>query len=111
TVRPTALAQTAPPSANEVRLTSSGFQPASISITAGESVHWLNETTQGHSIVADGGAFDSGSLEPGAGFSITLTTVGTYAYRSPTSAVFVAEIQVTQPAVPGPPGDPAADHI
>jgi plastocyanin len=42
------------------------FDPGSITIKAGDTVEWTNETSAPHTATADGGEFDSGRLRPGA---------------------------------------------
>ena len=67
------------------------FDPAAVTIRAGETVEWRNASRFRHSVTADpalGGAalppgaqaFASGELAPGASFRRTLTVPGTYRY-------------------------------
>jgi plastocyanin len=57
------------------------FQPGSISVAVGSTVTWTNDDTTGHTVTADDGSFDSGTLAPGATFSNTFSTAGTFAYH------------------------------
>jgi plastocyanin len=79
-----------------VRMTSQGrFEPAQITIRAGERVEWRNDSSHAHTVTANPqraanpahvvlpeGAepFDSGEVAPGASFSYTFETPGTYIY-------------------------------
>lgn len=65
-----------------VRITS-GLEPASLTIAPGDTVTWRNDDDERHRIRARSGPedFDSGDLEPGESFSVTLSLVGTYDYR------------------------------
>jgi plastocyanin len=67
------------------------FEPASVTIRAGETVEWRNASRFRHSVTADPaqgravlppGAqpFASGELAPGQSFRRTLTAPGTYRY-------------------------------
>ena len=57
------------------------FDPASVTIKAGESVTWTNQDSMNHTVVADSGEFKSGELANQATFSFTFDTAGTYAYH------------------------------
>jgi len=57
------------------------FQPASLEVTAGTTVTWTNSGAATHTVTADNGAFDSGRLAPGATFSQTFDTAGTFTYH------------------------------
>ena len=57
------------------------FDPATVTIRAGESVNWINQDSMNHTVVADNGEFESGGLAGGATFSFTFDTPGTYAYH------------------------------
>ncbi len=60
------------------------FLPTPVRIKAGGKVTWLNCEDSGvpsHTASADGGAWQSGLLDPGATFTVTLTTPGTFAYH------------------------------
>jgi len=56
------------------------FGPAAITVTVGDTVTWTNDDDSPHTVTADGGAFDSGNLEPGQTFSFTFSEPGTFAY-------------------------------
>jgi plastocyanin len=103
-----ALSQT---QTTQVRITDTGFQPASIAINPGDSVHWTSEATGPHTVTATNGAFDSGQLPPGAGFSVMLATPGTYTYRSAANAAFTGTVRVQALGLTGPPTALAIDHV
>lgn len=56
------------------------FAPATLTITAGDTVTWTNEDPVVHTATSTTGAFDSGDLAEGESFSLTFTAPGTYAY-------------------------------
>lgn len=62
-------------------ITGSGFTPNSISVGVGASVTWTNNDSAPHSVVADGGQFNSGTINPGAKFSYAFPSAGTVAYH------------------------------
>jgi plastocyanin len=56
------------------------FVPAEVTIPAGSTVIWTNKDSAKHSVTADDGAFDSGTMEQGATFSRKFDTPGTIGY-------------------------------
>lgn len=58
------------------------YSPNPIRISVGSSVAWTNNHTLAHTATADSGAWDSGTIAPGATSSaITFNTPGTFAYH------------------------------
>ena len=57
------------------------FEPAELTITAGETVTWTNLDGVAHTATATDGSWDTGLLDEGESGSITFTTPGTYDYR------------------------------
>jgi plastocyanin len=84
------------------------FQPASIEVAAGSTVTWTNTGAAPHTVTADNGAFDSGQLKPGATFSQTFTTPGTYTYHCEIHPQMTGTVVVTEAAAPAAPSAPAA---
>lgn len=78
-----ALAAAAPADAATVtvRIVRAGFSPNAVTINAGDTVVWRNADTTNHQVVADSGAFASPILRPGATYSFTFRTAGTFRYR------------------------------
>jgi plastocyanin len=79
------------------------FQPASIEVAAGSTVTWTNTGAAPHTVTADNGAFDSGQLKPGATFSQTFTTPGTYTYHCEIHPQMTGTVVVTESAAPAAP--------
>lgn len=57
------------------------FKPGSISITAGDKVRWTNNGAATHTTTSDTLIWSSGNLAPGARFTVTFPTAGTFAYH------------------------------
>jgi plastocyanin len=77
-----------------VTIKATSFSPRSITINFGDTVKWTNGDKVNHQIVANNGAFASGTLKPGQSYSFTFKTSGAYSYRdalhpSITGAVYV----------------------
>jgi len=56
------------------------FRPPTISVEVGTEVVWTNEGETPHTITADDGSFDSGTLDPGETFALTFIVPGRYTY-------------------------------
>jgi plastocyanin len=56
------------------------FQPEAISVSAGDTVAWDNDDSEGHTVTAVDGAFNSGVMTVGDAFSMTFETAGTFDY-------------------------------
>jgi plastocyanin len=67
--------------AGAVNIADFAFAPDSRSVKAGDSVKWTNKDGATHTVTADDGAFDSGSLAGGKSFSFTFDEAGTFAYH------------------------------
>jgi plastocyanin len=57
------------------------FNPATLTVKPGAKVTVTNNDSVTHTFTANGGAFDTGDLDPGASKTITLGKAGTYAYH------------------------------
>lgn len=65
----------------EVQMVGTTFQPADITVAAGTTVVWTNTSDLPHTVTADDGSFDSGTINPGETFSHTFDTVGNVPYH------------------------------
>ncbi len=71
------------------------FSPASLTVSVGDTVTWLNTDSMTHTVTSDTGAFDSGLLSPGDRWSYTFTQAGTYAYHCTPHPQMTGTIVVT----------------
>src|SRR4051812_23212128 len=65
-----------------VHIKNYAFSPASLTVSAGTKVTWINDDTAAHTVTTTSGpkSFDSGSIAKGKSFSHTFTAAGTYSY-------------------------------
>jgi len=63
-----------------VRIVDYVFSPRVITITRGTRIVWRNADRVPHTTTAMGGAWNSGSLAPGASFGRTFRRAGTFRY-------------------------------
>ena len=66
------------PDAAVVTMGDASFQPATVTVKAGQSVTWKNGSKLTHT--ATGSGFDSGSIGPGQSWTHTFSKAGTYPY-------------------------------
>jgi plastocyanin len=72
------------PTATKVCMNALSFSPAALTVTAGTTVMWQNGSVTTHTVTSDAGSaltYDSGNVGPGATFSQTFNTAGTYNYH------------------------------
>jgi uncharacterized membrane protein/plastocyanin len=65
----------------EVIIKNFRFQPAQVTVHPGEIIEFKNEDIFAHSATADDGSFDSGLIQPGNSWKLTLAKAGTIAYH------------------------------
>src|SRR5262249_22305939 len=71
----------APQNQAGVNIAGFAFVPATITISAGQSVTWTNSDPVVHTATSDDKVWDSGNLSPHATFTTTFSQPGTYAYH------------------------------
>ena len=94
-----------------VTISDFAFSPATVTITAGDTVTWTNTDPVVHTATSTTGAFDSGDIAQGESFSVTFTTPGTYVYfctphPTMTGQIVVQAAAPAATAAPSPAGGP-----
>jgi len=92
-----------------VQIANSAFSHTTLTINVGDTVTWTNADGRPHTVTSNDGAFDSGNLDEGHGFSFTFSEPGTYTYRCNYHDEMRATIVVQAASAPAPaPSDAAA---
>ncbi len=63
-----------------VQIADFAFAPATVTVTAGDTVTWTNADPVAHTATATDSSWDTGDIAEGASASITFNTPGTYSY-------------------------------
>ena len=71
------------------------FTPQLLTVAPGTTVTWTNQDSLGHSVVATGESFESGSLDSGTTFQVRFDTPGDYAYFCGIHPTMTATVTVT----------------
>jgi plastocyanin len=82
---------------NKVSITDNAFS-SSITVAQGTTVTWTNFGAVDHTVTSDvtgATGFDSGTIAPGAVFTHTFTTTGTFAYHCNFHSSMAATVTVT----------------
>jgi len=83
-----------PAAATAVKIANFAFDAPSVEVAVGATVTWTNNDSAAHTVTADDGSFDSGSLATGATFSFTFTKAGTFTYHCAIHPKMIATIVV-----------------
>ena len=94
---------TAPtPTTVNATIVSGGFTPNPINISVGSTVMWTNTDAKAHSIVADNGAFASGTIASGGQYSYAFPAAGTVTYHDGSDPHMVGTVNVSGASAPSP---------
>ena len=77
-----------------VSIVNFSFSSANLTITKGTTVTWKNNDGVTHTVTADDGSFDSGSIVPGSSYSHTFAAAGTFAYHCNIHSTMTAKVTV-----------------
>jgi plastocyanin len=80
-----------------VRITASGFTPATVTIGTADAVKWTNNDTKNHQVVANNGTFASGIIAPGHSYTHTFNAAGTFRYHDALHPSLSGKVVVTGP--------------
>jgi plastocyanin len=94
TATPTATAVSVSIVAGARTLTTTAYSPNPLSIARGTTVTWVNNDTSTHDNIADGGAFNTGDIVPGAQASFTFQNAGAFPYHCGRHPGMIATINV-----------------
>jgi plastocyanin len=62
-------------------LTNAAYTPNPDTIAVGDTISWTNNDSTAHTTTGDDGSWNSATIQPGAAFSRTFTTAGTFTYH------------------------------
>jgi plastocyanin len=94
----TGASQPASTATKAVKITASAFSPKNVTINTGDAVKWTNSDTKNHQVIANNGAFASGTIGPAKTYSHTFNTAGTFNYHDALHPALTGKIVVKGPA-------------
>jgi plastocyanin len=76
------LAPAAASAAEPIKISAHNFMfaPATMTVSAGDTVTWMNLDDEPHTVVSDSGLFRSGAMDTNENFSFKFDKPGTYHY-------------------------------
>jgi len=78
-----------------VRIQDFSFTPPALNITVGTQVTWLNGGPSNHTVTANDGSFDSGTIQRNGTFAFTFSKAGTFAYHCSIHPTMTGTVTVT----------------
>ena len=78
---PLAISAQKPKTTNDVAIQDRRFNPARITIKAGQSVTWTNNDNLDHTVEAKDSSFSSGTIKRGKTYDHTFSKPGEYPYE------------------------------
>lgn len=69
-----------PPASHTVLISGFKFQPDTLTVDAGDTVIWKNADIVPHTVTAGDKSFNSGSIAPGASWTLVTKTRGSFPY-------------------------------
>lgn len=85
-----------------VGIQSAAFGPNDVSILAGDTVSWQNQSLQTHTVTARDGSFHSASIGQSGNFTHAFPAAGTFAYYCQIHPFMTAEVDVFDVLLNGP---------
>ncbi len=80
-VTPPGASSQAPVGTSSVSISGFAFQPQNVTVVPRATITWTNNDSVPHTVTADDGSFDSGTLSPGASFTHAFASAGTVSYH------------------------------
>ena len=87
-------AATTAPNSWQVSIGDFFFDPADAAVGAGDSIVFVNEGQDAHTVTSDDGQFDSGTLNPGESYTVTFEGEGTITYHCSIHPEMVGSVTV-----------------
>ena len=91
----------------DVAISASAFGPAQVSVLAGDTVSWQNQSLRTHTVTSRDGLFGSPQIGLSGGFSNKFPNAGTFAYYCQIHAFMTGEVDVYPVLLSGP-ADPVS---
>jgi plastocyanin len=91
-----AMGNSTPNARSSVSIEDFYFEPSEAAVQAGDTITWTNEGNHPHTVTADDGSFDSGTLQPGESYSHTFQNAGMVPYHCSIHPFMTGSVSVGQ---------------
>ncbi|HET9571166.1 MAG TPA: cupredoxin family copper-binding protein [Bacteroidales bacterium] len=88
------------PTVNQVTIKNMAFSPATLTVTSGTTVTWVNKDAMVHTVTSSNGVLNSGNLTTNKSYSYTFNSVGTINYYCSIHPSMIAKVIVTAYVAP-----------
>lgn len=82
---------------HNVTIQGTSFSPATVNISAGDTVVWANSDDRDYTVIASDGSFNSGNISSGKTYEHTFTKAGSFAYGCKYHPRMKGTVAVTAP--------------
>jgi plastocyanin len=93
----TGASQPASTATKGVSIRAAAFSPKNVTINTGDAVKWTNRDTKNHQVIANNGAFASGTIAPKKIYIHVFNTAGTFRYHDALHPALTGKIVVKGP--------------
>lgn len=83
----------------DVAIEGFAFNPATVTVSAGDEVRWTNKDAVAHTTTSDGGIWDSGNLSQGESFSFQFAEAGEFPYSCTIHPAMTGVVVVQAPTL------------
>src|SRR5262245_12795596 len=101
--RPALAAPRPVPAPVKVSITPDGYAPPNVTLVAGQTVAFTNDSGVEQTVTATDASFDSGPIAPGGGYAMAFHGTGTFSITSTNTPSFAGTLIVGLLDIPGAP--------
>lgn len=80
---------------NAVRIQDFGYTPPTLDVKAGTQVTWTNGGPSNHTVTANDGSFDSGTIQRNGNFAFTFSQAGSFDYHCSIHPTMLGTVRVS----------------
>ncbi len=90
-----------------ISIANMAFSPSALTVNAGDTVAWTNNDSVAHTVTADDGSFNSGTVQPGQTYTHLFTSSGAVSYHCALHPSMTGTVSIAASAAAGNSGNAA----